>query len=141
MAGRRARRRGPPAEPATEDRDSPKSFEWRQQRGSLPQFLYAPGSEGIPERPVRTRASSVPPTDNSGHADEVLAVAMRQKLADGTGAEEQLTNDKLFSAVASISPDGKLAFSSLNPTGENDLGTIELQGERKIRSIGNLNKA
>jgi Tol biopolymer transport system component len=53
------------------------------------------------------------------------------KLADGTGAEEQLTNDKLFAGVNSISPDGKLAFAVLNPTGENDLGTIELQGERK----------
>ena len=53
------------------------------------------------------------------------------KLADGTGAEEQLTNDKLFSNVNSISPDGKLAFASLNSTGGRDLWTIELQGERK----------
>jgi serine/threonine-protein kinase len=55
------------------------------------------------------------------------------KLADGTGTEEQITNDKLFQSVSSISPDGKLAILSLNPTeGENDIGTIELQGDRKI---------
>ena len=53
------------------------------------------------------------------------------KLADGTGAEEQLTNDKLFGTANSISPDGKLAFGNLNPTGENDIGIFELQGERK----------
>ena len=55
------------------------------------------------------------------------------KLADGTGTAEQLTNDELSSGVSSISPDGMLAFGSLlNPTGENDIGIIELQGERTI---------
>jgi Tol biopolymer transport system component len=54
------------------------------------------------------------------------------KLADGTGPEEQITNDKLFGTINSISPDGKLAFGNLNPRGENDIGIFELQGERKI---------
>ena len=54
------------------------------------------------------------------------------KLADGAGTAEQLTNDELSPSVTSISPDGTLAFSSLNPTGENDLGIVELQGERNI---------
>ena len=68
---------GRSAESATEDRDSPKSFEWLWENGSLPQFSYAPGSVGIPERRTRTRVSSVPPTYNSGHADKVLAATMR----------------------------------------------------------------
>ena len=55
------------------------------------------------------------------------------KPSDGAGAEEQITNDKLFSSVSAISPDGQLAFGTLNPSGgENDIGIFELQGERKI---------
>jgi serine/threonine-protein kinase len=55
------------------------------------------------------------------------------KLADGTGVEEQLTNDKLFGGLTSISPDGKLAFgSTVAGGGEDDIAIFELQGERKI---------
>ena len=54
------------------------------------------------------------------------------KPADGAGTVEQLTNDELFGSVQSISPDGKLAFGTVNPTGQSDLGFIELQGERTI---------
>jgi Tol biopolymer transport system component len=54
-----------------------------------------------------------------------------RKPADGAGAEEAITDDKLLSAVTAISPDGTLALGTLNPTGENDVGIFQLQGDRK----------
>ncbi|MDX1500251.1 MAG: hypothetical protein R3176_10155, partial [Woeseiaceae bacterium] len=59
--------------------------------------------------------------------------ASRRKVLDsyGTGTAEQLITDELFGSVTSISPDGELAFGSLNPSGtDNDIGIFELQGER-----------
>jgi hypothetical protein len=44
-----------------EDRDIPEFFEWRPVDGSPPQFACVPGTEGIPEHPRPTPASSVPP--------------------------------------------------------------------------------
>ena len=38
------------------------------------------------------------------------------KRADGAGTVEQLTNDPLLPVVQSISPDGKLAFGTVNST-------------------------
>jgi hypothetical protein len=77
-------------EPATEDPDSPKSFEWRRENGSRPQFSNAPGSAGIPERQARTRVSSVPTTYNSGTSTRSrlrCACAVAAEAAVGSGVE------------------------------------------------------
>ena len=54
------------------------------------------------------------------------------RRADGAGSEEQLTNDELAPGLQSISPDGRLAFGTVNATGQADLGFVDLQGERNV---------
>jgi Tol biopolymer transport system component len=54
------------------------------------------------------------------------------KLADGTGAEEQLTKIEYFNNLGSVSPDGKLAFYNvIDPKNRRDIWMVPLEGERK----------
>ena len=53
------------------------------------------------------------------------------KLADGTGAEEQITTDGTVALVSSISPDGKLAFYYNAPSAGRDLWMVPLEEDRK----------
>ena len=93
-------------------------------RGTLTRLTF----EGNNFRPVWTPDGTriVFPSDRGGSRQ------LFWKSANGAGTAEQLTNDELSPGVTSISPDGKLALVSLNPTGTNDIGIVELQGERNI---------
>jgi Tol biopolymer transport system component len=98
-------------------------------RGLRTKFTFAPGNEGF--------LTWSPDGIRVVYAAQPTPTTLLWRMSDGSGVEEKLIQHSGPIAPRSWSPDGKFLAVDLFGAGSNDIGIVQMTGERKISNLTN----